>query len=57
MPRELSEYDRDSERQDSILEDIQSNRTYWRSHYIPMQLMLPAPVVKESLTTDEEAKP
>jgi hypothetical protein len=56
MPRELSEYDRDSERQDSILEDIQSNRTYWRSHYIPMQLMLPAPV-KESLTTDEEAKP
>ena len=53
MPRTDSDYDRDSERQDSILEDIQSNRTYWRSHYIPMQLMLPAPAVKETLTTDE----
>jgi hypothetical protein len=52
MPRTDSEYDRDAQRQDSILEDIQMDRTYWRSHYIPMQLMLPAPV-KESSTTDE----
>jgi hypothetical protein len=52
MPRTDSEYDRDAQRQDSILEDIQMDRTYWRSHYIPMQLMLPAPV-KETLTTDE----
>jgi hypothetical protein len=53
MPRDESEYDRDVRRNDAIMEDIQSNRTYWRSHYIPMQLMLPAPVVKEPLTTDE----
>lgn len=52
MPRTDSEYDRDAQRQDSILEDIQMDRTFWRSHYIPMQLMLPAPV-KETLTTDE----
>ena len=52
MPRTDSEYDRDAQRQDSILEDIQMDRTYWRSHYIPTQLMLPAPV-KETLTTDE----
>ena len=52
MPRTDSEYDRDAQRQDSILEDIQMDRSYWRSHYIPMQLMLPAPV-KETLTTDE----
>ena len=52
MPRNDSEYDRDAQRQDSILEDIQLDRTYWRSLYIPMQLMLPAPV-KETLTTDE----
>ena len=53
MPRTDSEYDRDAQRQDSILEDIQLDRSYWRSLYIPMQLMLPAPV-KETLTTDEE---
>ena len=52
MPRDQSEYERDVARNDSILEDIQLDRTYWRSHYIPMQLMLPAPV-KETLTTDE----
>ena len=52
MPRTDSEYDRDAQRQDSILEDIQLDRTYWRSLYIPTQLMLPAPV-KETLTTDE----
>ena len=52
MTRDQSEYDRDAQRQDSILEDIQMDRTYWRSHYIPMQLMLPAPV-KETLTTGE----
>lgn len=50
MPRNDSEYDRDAQRQDSILEDIQLDRTYWRSLYIPT--MLPAPV-KETLTTDE----
>ena len=53
MTRDQSEYERDVARNDSILEDIQLDRTYWRSHYIPMQLMLPAPVVKESSTTDE----
>lgn len=53
MPRNDSEYERDVARNDAIMEDIQMDRTYWRSHYIPMQLMLPAPV-KESLTTDEE---
>lgn len=52
MTRNDSEYERDLARNDAILEDIQMNRTYWRSYYIPMQLMLPAPV-KESLTTDE----
>ena len=52
MPRDQSEYERDVARNDSILEDIQMDRSYWRSHYIPMQLMLPAPV-KETLTTDE----
>jgi hypothetical protein len=53
MRGDQSEYDRDAQRQDSILEDIQLDRTYWRSLYIPTQLMLPAPVVKESSTTDE----
>jgi hypothetical protein len=53
MPRDQSEYERDVARNDSILEDIQLDRTHWRSLYIPMQLMLPAPVVKESSTTDE----
>jgi hypothetical protein len=52
MRGDQSEYDRDAQRQDSILEDIQLDRTHWRSLYIPMQLMLPAPV-KETLTTDE----
>ena len=52
MPRDQSEYERDVARNDAILEDIQMDRTYWRSLYIPMQLMLPAPV-KETLTTDE----
>ena len=52
MTRNDSEYERDVARNDSILEDIQLDRTYWRSLYIPMQLMLPAPV-KETLTTDE----
>jgi hypothetical protein len=52
MPRDQSEYERDVARNDSILEDIQLDRTHWRSLYIPMQLMLPAPV-KETLTTDE----
>ena len=53
MPRDQSEYERDVARNDSILEDIQLDRTYWRSLYIPTQLMLPAPVVKESSTTDK----
>ena len=52
MPRDQSEYERDVARNESILEDIQMDRTYWRSHYIPMQLMLPS-AVKESSTTDE----
>ena len=52
MRGDQSEYDRDAQRQDSILEDIQLDRTYWRSLYIPTQLMLPA-AVKVSLTTDE----
>lgn len=52
MPRNDSEYERDVARNDSILEDIQMDRTYWRSLHIPTQLMLPAPV-KESSTTDE----
>ena len=52
MPRNDSDYERDVARNDSILEDIQLDRTYWRSLYIPTQLMLPAPV-KETLTTDE----
>jgi hypothetical protein len=52
MTRDQSDYDRDVARNNSILEDIQLDRTYWRSLYIPTQLMLPAPV-KETLTTDE----